>query len=107
MITAGLRIVLLLFAAAGFAGAGAALAVVRQRFLVEGERDAGMVSVAIILMIFGALCALVAVGPGAVAGFGGVVLWISYVVGAQQLGLFHVATGPPRTTALEETRGGR
>ncbi|MEX0893685.1 MAG: hypothetical protein WEB88_16080 [Gemmatimonadota bacterium] len=107
MITAGLRMVLLLFAAAGFAGAGAALAVVRQRFLVEGEQDAGMVSVAIILLAFGALCAWVGVGPGAVLGYGGVVLWISYVVGARRLGLFHVATGAPRTTALEETRGGR
>ena len=71
------------------------------------ERDAGMVSVAVILMAFGALCAWVGVGPGAVLGYGGVVLWVSYVVAARRLDLFHVATGTPRSTALEETRGGR
>lgn len=107
MITAGLRIVLLLFASAGFAGAGAALAVARQRHIGEGDRDAGMLAVAAILIGFGTLCSWVGVGPDAVLGFGGVVLWTSYVVAARRLGLFRVATGAPEPTALEESRGGR
>ncbi len=107
MITAGLRFVLLLFAAAGFAGGGAALAVARHRLLAAGERDGGMLAVASILVGFGALCAWVGVGPAAVVGFGGVVTWTAYVLAARRTGLFDVRPAMPREAELEETHGGR
>jgi hypothetical protein len=104
MLHTGLRIMLMLFAAIGFGGAGAALAVARQRFAHEGERDVGMVGVAALLIVFAALCAIVGSGMLGVAAFGGVVLWTSYVATAQRVGLFRIETGLLEAEAAEETR---
>jgi hypothetical protein len=53
MMTAGLQIILLMFALVGFAGTGASMAVANSRRKVDGERDAGMLGVAAMLFIFG------------------------------------------------------
>ncbi len=100
--THGLQIVLLVFAAVGYAGAGVSLAVSRQRKLTEGARDLGMLGVAAMLFLFAALCTVIGVGVIGVPAFGGVVLWASYLFMAQRIGLFRIeAGGPP--SAEEET----
>lgn len=90
VMAAVLRFVLLGFAAIGFAGAGASVAVARQRFLAEIEHDIGMLGVAAMLFVFGALCTAVAVGLSGVLAFGAVMLWSSYVLMAQHVGLFRI-----------------
>jgi hypothetical protein len=97
----GLRIVLLLFAAVGFGGAGAALAGARYRQLTDGELAAGMVGVTAMLAMFGLLCVVVGSGWIGALAFGGVVMWASYVFMAQQMGLFRVET-PARPSPEEE-----
>lgn len=89
--TTGLRFILLVFALVGFAGTGASLAIARQRQLSDGERDLGMIGVAGMLFIFGALCTSVAAGLSGVFAFGGVALWASYVLTSQRIGLFRVS----------------
>jgi threonine/homoserine efflux transporter RhtA len=93
MMTAGLHVVLLIFATIGFAGAGASLAVARSRQAAEGEYDTGMLGVAGMLFVFGTLCTTVGSGLVGVLAFGGVTLWAGYVVTAQRVGLFHIETG--------------
>lgn len=100
--TGGLRLILLLFAAVGFTGAGSALAVARQRRVSDREYDFGMLAVACMLAVFGALCTVVASGLSGVVAFGGVVLWVSYVATAQRVGLFQVRSIRPEETAVEE-----
>lgn len=90
MMDIGLRLILLVFAVVGFGGAGASLGVARYRHLAEGERDLGMLGVAAILFVFGALCTVVAAGYSGIAAFGGVVLWAAYVLMARHLGLFSI-----------------
>jgi hypothetical protein len=102
MMHAGLRFMLLLFAAIGFGGAGAALAVARQRAAQEAERDLGMLGVAGLLITFAALCSTVASGLVGVVAYGGVVLWVSYLATAQRIGLFRIETGVLETTPEEE-----
>lgn len=92
MMTAGLHIVLLIFATVGFAGAGASLAVARTRYMNDGERDAGMLGVAGMLFMFGALCTAVGSGLIGVLAFGGVAIWVGYVVTAQRIGIFGIDT---------------
>ncbi len=87
---AGLDVILLLFALVGFGGTGASLAVARSRWLDEGDRDLGMWGVAAMLLVFGALCTLVATGLPGVCAFGSVAIWGSYVFMAQHLGVFRV-----------------
>jgi hypothetical protein len=99
-----LRVILLVFAAVGFAGAGAALAITRQRFFAQRDHDPGMIAVAVLLLIFGALCALVGGGYLSILAFGGVILWTSYVAAAQRVGLFHVLCGRLEEPAIEEHR---
>lgn len=97
MLSAGLQIVLLLFAVVGYAGAGASLAASRHRHIEEGKPDLGLLGVAAMLMLFGALCTVVAVGFTGVLAFGAVVVWASYVLMAQHVGLFTIEAGrPPR-----------
>ena len=86
-----INIVLLTFAAAGFAGAGTALAVARARQLMEGEPDLGMRVVAIVLMVFAALCTSEAAGLLGILAFGSVVTWSSYVLSAHRIGVFRIA----------------
>lgn len=93
MMTAGLQLVLLMFALVGFAGAGASLAVARSRQVSEGEYDTGMLGVAGMLLVFGTLCTAVGSGLLGVLAFGGVTLWAGYVVTAQRVGLFTIETG--------------
>jgi hypothetical protein len=93
MMTAGLHMVLLVFAVIGFTGTGAALAVARGRYVSDGERDAGMMGVAVMLFVFGALCMSIGSGLPGVIAFGGVMLWVGYIVGAQRVGLFRIETG--------------
>ncbi len=93
MMTAGLHLVLLVFAVIGFAGAGAALAVARGRYVNDGEHDAGMIGVAVMMFAFGSLCTMVGSGLLGVVAFGGVMLWAGYVVTAQRVGLFRIETG--------------
>lgn len=105
--TQGLQLVLLFFALFGYGGAGASLAVARYRSLSDGERDLGMIGVAVMLLLFGALCTLVGVGASGIPAFGGVILWASYMFMAQHLGLFRIeaALHPPREEEpAEETR---
>jgi hypothetical protein len=93
MMTAGLQLVLLMFALVGFAGGGASLAVARSRQVAEGEYDTGMVGVASMLLIFGMLCTAVGSGLLGVLAFGGISTWAGYVITAQRLGLFTIETG--------------
>jgi threonine/homoserine efflux transporter RhtA len=99
MMTAGLQMILLVFALVGFGGAGASFAVANSRRRVDGERDAGMLGVAAMLFIFGTLCTAVGSGFLGVAAFGAVVTWVGYVVTAQRVGLFRIESG-----LLEEAR---
>jgi hypothetical protein len=105
----GMRFMLLLFALVGFAGAGAALAVARHRFVAEGERDLGLGGIAAMFVIFGALCTLAASGIFGVVAFGGVAVWASYLIMAQRLGLFIIETrsAPPPPPEREPTRNRR
>jgi hypothetical protein len=93
MMTAGLHMILLVFAVIGFTGTGAALAVARGRYVHEGERDIGMMGVAGMMFMFGVLCMSIGSGLLGVAAFGGVMLWVGYIVAAQRVGLFRIETG--------------
>jgi hypothetical protein len=84
------KIGLLLFAALGFSGAGAALAVGRLRELNEGEADLGMRALALVLCLFSGACTISAAGYLGVAAFGGVIVWASYVLCAQHIGVFRI-----------------
>jgi hypothetical protein len=86
----GMRVMLLIFALVGFAGAGAALAVARYRFLGAGERDLGLGGIAAMFLVFGTLCTVAASGLFGVLAFGGVVIGASYVLMARRLGLFRI-----------------
>lgn len=90
----GMRLMLLVFALVGFAGAGAALAVLRSRILVDGERDLGLMAIAAMFALFGVLCTVAASGLFGVLAFGGVVIWASYMLMARQLGLFRIEARP-------------
>jgi hypothetical protein len=103
MIHTGLSLMLLLFGLIGFAGAGAAFAVARQRYAIEFEHDLGMLGVAGMLAAFAVLCAGVASGVLGVLAFGGVSTWVSYVVTAQRVGLFRLETGRLEEARAEET----
>jgi len=91
--TAGLHVILLMFATVGFAGGGASLAVARARRLDDGQHDPGMLGVAVMLFVFGSLCTIVGSGFSGVLAFGGVMLGTGYVVAAGRIGLFEVQTG--------------
>lgn len=102
MITAGgMRFMLLLFALGGFAGAGAAFAVARGRYLDEGERDLGLGGIATLFFLFGALCTVAVSGLAGVLAFGGVVVWAAYLLMGQRLGLFRIETRPAPPAARE------
>lgn len=102
--TVGLRLMLILFAAVGFAGAGAALAVARQRFASDHEHDVGMLAVAAMLVLFGSLCTGVGTGMAGVLAFGALVVWVSYTITAQRIGLFQIQCGRIEEAAIEEHR---
>lgn len=102
MMTAGLHIVLLIFATVGFAGAGASLAVARSRYMNDGERDPGMLGVAGMLFMFGTLCTVVGSGLIGVLAFGGVAIWVGYVVTARRIGIFDIDTRWPERAPAEE-----
>lgn len=104
MMTAGLQLILLGFAAVGFAGAGASLAMARARSRLHDERDAGMLAVAATLFAFGALCAVAGAGVLGVLAFGSVVLWVGYVVTAQRAGLFRIEKVAPEEPQPAEPR---
>ena len=92
------KIVLLLFAALGFAGAGAALAVGRLRELNDGQTDVGMRALAFVLSLFSAACTISAAGLVGVIAYGGVILWSSYVLCAQHIGVFRIEHFSPRAS---------
>ena len=100
--TAGLTLMLLIFAGVAFTGAGAALALMRQRSAEHGEQDLGLASVVVMLVVFGALCAILSAGFGAIFGFGGVVMWASYVLTAHRIGMFRVEVGLRQPSWSEE-----
>ena len=95
MMSLGLEIILLGFAVVGYAGTGASLAVARYRALEEGRRDLGMLGVAAMLFLFGAICTSVAVGALGIPALGAVATWLSYVIMAGQIGLFSIEVTPP------------
>lgn len=105
--TYGLQIILLIFAAVGYVGAGVSLAVSRQRKLMEGARDLGMLGVAGLLMLFAVLCTVVSVGGFGILAFGGVLLWASYLFMAQHIGLFRIEPGGPTSTEEETSEAPR
>lgn len=100
-----MRFVLLVFAMVGFAAAGAALAVTRHRLLGDGERDPGLAAIAAMFILFGTLCTMAASGIFGVLAFGGVVVWGSYALMGQRLGLFSIEAhpGPPPEPEPSET----
>jgi hypothetical protein len=102
----GMRLMLLIFAMVGFAAAGAAIAVTRYRLLGEGERDFGLMAIAGMFAIFGSLCTIAASGLFGVLAFGGVLVWCSYLLMGQRLGLFSIETqpGPPPELETSEHR---
>lgn len=93
----GMRLILLVFALVGFAGAGAALAMARYRWSSEAERDLGLLGITGMFLLFGTLCTLAASGIAGVLAFGGVTVWASYVIMGQRVGLFsiEVRIAPP------------
>ena len=93
------KIMLLFFAALGFAGAGAALAVARLRQLREGIGDTGMRGLAFILSLFSAMCTMTVAGAMGIIAFGGVIVWCSYVLCAQRIGVFRIELYRPRAGA--------
>jgi len=99
----GLRLMLLIFAMAGFAAAGAAWAVARYRLVAEGERDYGLGAIAGMFVMFGALCTIAASGLFGVMAFGGVVSWGSYLLMGQHVGLFRIETRASPPSELEAT----
>ena len=100
----GMRIMLLLFALVGFAGAGAAMAVARYRLVTEGERDVGLGGIALMFFAFGTLCVLAASGPFGVLAFGGVAVGAAYVLMARRLGLFRIEARPTPPPEREPTQ---
>ncbi|HSH46633.1 MAG TPA: hypothetical protein VK966_12385 [Longimicrobiales bacterium] len=106
MTVQGMRLILLLFALVGFAGAGAALAMARYRWNTEAERDLGLMGVTAMFLLFGTLCTLAASGLAGVLAFGGVVVGGSYLIMAQRIGLFsiEVRTAPPAERETTEHR---
>jgi len=90
MTVQGLRIVLLVFALVGYAGAGASLAVARYRYLMDGERDAGLMGIAVMLLAFGALCTMAGSGLWGVLAFGAVVVVAAYLLTGERIGMFHI-----------------
>lgn len=102
MMSFGIEIILLVFALIGYIGAGASLAVARYRALEEGRSDLGMLGVAAMLFMFGAVCTSVAAGVLGVVAIGGLAVWVSYIVMARQIGLFLVEVSTPREAAPAE-----
>ncbi len=100
----GMRLMLLAFALVGFGGAGAALAVARQRVTVDGERDLGLAGITLMFLTFGALCTIAASGFFGVIAFGGVVTWASYLLMARHLGLFRIEARRNRSAEREPTQ---
>lgn len=103
----GVRILLLLFALAAFAGGGAALAMARFRGRADGQRDFGLAGIAGMFLLFGTLCTLAASGIFGVLAFGGVVTWGSYLLTAQRVGLFTIevhSDAPPEPAATQDRR---
>ena len=92
------KVALLLFAAIGFSGAGAALAVGRLHDLESGDADIGMRALAAVLAVFSAICTVSAAGFIGVAAFGGVIVWCSYVLWAQRVGVFRIEYFKPRAS---------
>ncbi len=90
------KIALLMFAALGFAGAGAALAIGRLHDMDSGETDVGMWALASVLALFSAICTITAAGFVGVVAYGGVIVWCSYVLWAQRVGVFRVEYFKPR-----------
>jgi hypothetical protein len=106
MTVQGLRLMLLVFALAGFAGAGASFAAARYRYLADGVRDWGLAGVTLMLFVFGALCTLAASGVWGVLAFGAVITGAAYLITAQHIGMFHIETpdspAPPTETETGE-----
>ena len=102
--TLELGLILLLFAAIGFSGAGAALGVARARAHADGERDVGMLGVGTLLFAFATLCAAVLSGFSGVCAIGSALTWASYLFTAQRMGVFRVGCGPLDEVPAEEPR---
>ena len=92
------KLALLTFGALGFVGAGAALAVARLHDLDSGDTDLGMRALAFVLAVFSAICTVSAAGFSGVAAFGGVIVWCSYVLWAQRVGVFRIEYFKPRAS---------
>lgn len=102
--TVGLRIVLLLFAAVGYLGTGASLAVARKRHASEHEPDYGMLIIAAMLVVFAVLCTVVATSPAGVIAFGAVAVWASYMATADHLGVFKLEVSRYREPLVRAPR---
>jgi hypothetical protein len=98
---------LMIFALIGFGGAGAAFAVARQRLVVDGERDHGMLGVGGMLASFASLCALVGSGVAGLLAVGGTAVWLSYAATSQRIGLFTIERGRLEAAPAEEPRQAR
>ena len=97
--TPTVKIALLVFAAAGFAGVGGSLAVARLHELQQGDSDLGMRAVAVVLTFFSGMCLVPVAGYLGVIAVGGVVSWFSYVLCAQRIGMFSIELYKPRAGA--------
>jgi len=86
-------LILLAFAAVGFAGAGVSFAIARAREHEEGEVDVGMRAVSVLLVAFGGACVFMTSGLTGILAFGGVISWTTYVFTAQKLGVFRIEDG--------------
>jgi hypothetical protein len=101
---AWIRLGLLTIALAAYAAGGAALAVLRNRWLHDGRQDYGMLSVAGALMAVGSLCTAAASGLVGILAFGGISVWSAYTATAQRLGVFQIESAPVEEPELEEPR---
>jgi hypothetical protein len=97
------RILLLICAGAGFAGAGVAAALRRHRQMHYEEDDQGFAAIAAMLCFAAALSADVAGGWTSIAAILVPIGSASYAFMAQRLGVFRIETGQPSPYFIPES----
>lgn len=104
MMNLWVRLSLLLIGLVAWVAAGAALATLRFRTHRGQRHDIGLAAVASALLGVGALCSAAASGLVSILAFGGVSVWVSYIITAQRIGLFRLESPVREEPTFEERR---
>ena len=96
-----IQIVLMVFAASAFAGAGACQAVTQQRLMQDGRGNPGMSAVAVLLSVFASLCAGAVGGAAAILAVALPAGLAGYAAAAARAGLFRIQTGVSEASVAE------